>query len=173
MTEEQEREFKKYLSNLDKDTLIDLYLQKCFDTDVEKKELEKELEVSEESNNLAVSLLCNPGSYPSIRKEIEKFSLTPGVKRYLKEKVRKEIESSKTKYQPAPALIYPKLAVGTVVKVYRAFQGYCGIGIIKKGFPTGLTPYYEIELIKGNYGGFKAPTICYANESNVEVVNGN
>ena len=173
MTEQQEREFKEYLSNLDKDTLIDLYLQKCFDTDVEKKELEKELEISDKTVKLSTTLLCNPGSHPAIRKEIENFSLISGVEKYLKEKVEKEIQSDKTKYQPAPALIYPKLAIGTKVKVYRAFQGYCGIGIIKKGFPTGLTPYYEIQLIKGNYGGFKAPTICYANENNVEVVNGN
>lgn len=67
-------------------------------------------------------------------------------------------------------LFYPKLCVGQEVKVYRAFEGYCGIGRIVKGFPTGLTPYYQINLINGHYLGREAPLTCYVNEDMLEVV---
>ena len=89
----------------------------------------------------------------------------------LKKPLMFEPPIKETKFEPAPNLFYPKLSKGTKVKVNRAFQGYCGVGIIQKGFPTGLIPYYEIHLITGNYGGFPAPTTCYVNESDVEVVN--
>lgn len=67
-------------------------------------------------------------------------------------------------------IFYPKISNGTEVKVYRAFEGYCGIGRIKKGFPTGLTPYYEVDLINGHYLGIEAPLKCYVNENMLEVV---
>lgn len=67
-------------------------------------------------------------------------------------------------------LFYPKINNGTKVKVYRAFEGYCGIGTIVKGFPTGLTPYYEIYLENGHYLGREAPLKCYVNEDMLEVV---
>lgn len=35
-------ETKKYLLSKDKNTLVDLYLQKCFDAEIEKQELVKE-----------------------------------------------------------------------------------------------------------------------------------
>jgi len=67
-------------------------------------------------------------------------------------------------------LFFPKIRNGTKVKVYRAFEGYCGIGEVIKGFPTGLTPYYEIDLINGHYLGREAPLKCYVNEDMVEEV---
>ena len=67
-------------------------------------------------------------------------------------------------------IFYPKISNGTEVKVYRAFEGYCGIGRIIKGFPTGLTPYYEVDLINGHYLGIEAPLKCYVNENMLEVV---
>ena len=67
-------------------------------------------------------------------------------------------------------LNYPIYSKNTKVKVYRAFQGYCGIGVIKQGFPTGLIPYYEIELISGDYLGCSAPTTCYVNETDIRGV---
>ena len=67
-------------------------------------------------------------------------------------------------------LFFPKIRNGAKVKVYRAFEGYCGIGEIIKGFPTGLTPYYEINLINGHYLGREAPLKCYVNEDMIEEV---
>ena len=67
-------------------------------------------------------------------------------------------------------LFFPKISNETEVKVYRAFEGYCGIGRIVKGFPTGLIPYYEIDLIKGHYLGKEAPLKCYVNENMLEVI---
>lgn len=36
MTKEQEKEIREHLSNIHRDTLIDLYIQKCFDCNVDK-----------------------------------------------------------------------------------------------------------------------------------------
>ena len=67
-------------------------------------------------------------------------------------------------------LFYPKINNGTKVKIYRAFEGYCGIEIIVKGFPTGLIPYYEVNLLNGHYLGREAPLKCYVNENMMEII---
>lgn len=43
MNKEQEKEYQRHLTSLDKDTLISLYLQKCYDTDIEIADLEAKL----------------------------------------------------------------------------------------------------------------------------------
>lgn len=43
MNKDKEQEYQRHLKSLDKDILISLYLQKCFDTDVEKAQLQDQL----------------------------------------------------------------------------------------------------------------------------------
>ena len=40
----------------------------------------------------------------------------------------------------------------------------------KDGFATGLTPYYYVQLITGNYLGREAPITCSVNETDLEVL---
>lgn len=47
---ENEEEMKKYLLSKDKNTLVELYLQKCFDTDYEKSQLIKKNEALSKDN---------------------------------------------------------------------------------------------------------------------------
>lgn len=61
----KEEDIKVYLEKLDKKALIDLYLQKCFDKDVEISDLEAKLAESEkqikdarEAGNMAVDSWC-------------------------------------------------------------------------------------------------------------------
>lgn len=67
-------------------------------------------------------------------------------------------------------LVKPKYSVGTKVKVYRAFQGYCGEGIIVQSMPSGLIPTYRIKLLNGNYLGKLAPVEFVASEDNIEPI---
>ena len=48
---ENEEEKKKFLLSKDKNTLVELYLQKCFDTDYEKSQLNKQIEALKRDNN--------------------------------------------------------------------------------------------------------------------------
>ena len=67
-------------------------------------------------------------------------------------------------------LVYPKYSIGTKVKVYRAFQGYCGDGVIVKSMPTGLIPTYIIKLLSGSYICKLAPVEIAVNENQLKVV---
>ena len=52
MNKEQEKEYQIHLTSLDKDTLISLYLQKCYDADIDIADLEAKLAKSEEYNEM-------------------------------------------------------------------------------------------------------------------------
>lgn len=63
-----------------------------------------------------------------------------------------------------------KFNIGDKVKVYRAFEGYCGIGLVKDVNLAILYPVYKIELLSGSYLGNDVPYSCAVSEYDLKEI---
>lgn len=57
-----------------------------------------------------------------------------------------------------------KFNIGDIIHVYRDFEGYCGVGVIKQIHHTSVETSYTIHLQTGSYLGNNTPLICYVDE---------
>lgn len=57
-----------------------------------------------------------------------------------------------------------KFRVGEQVKTYRAFEGYCGVGVVLDIRLTGMYPVYIVKLLDGIYLGEDVVCIGYVSE---------
>ena len=103
MNKVEEKEVRDKLQDLDKDKVIELYLQKCFESDYLKEQLaitEKALELAcEEADDLLIKSegwifgLCREGSFDKYSELEKKGFEIQGQCNYFKEKA-KEIKDS-------------------------------------------------------------------------------